>query len=80
MDAFTLQKKLIVIPTPGQSEQQYLAKKLSEAGAVWYVPQENFQLARVVGAVANHSFSIPAVPDTLLPQAVRSWLQTFTMA
>jgi predicted glycosyltransferase len=78
MDAFTLQKKLIVIPTPGQTEQQYLAKKLASTGAVLSVAQDDFQLAQMVHAAEKHAFNIPVVPENILSQTVQSWLSTLT--
>jgi UDP-N-acetylglucosamine transferase subunit ALG13 len=78
MDAFTLQKKLIVIPTPGQTEQEYLAQKLAENGTVVAVNQENFQLAFIIRAAERKAFQIPAVPPNQLQQSVHAWLQTLT--
>lgn len=40
MDMAVLQKKSIVIPTPGQTEQEYLATYLSEKGLVYSLNQE----------------------------------------
>jgi UDP-N-acetylglucosamine transferase subunit ALG13 len=78
MDAFTLQKKLIVVPTPGQTEQQYLAEKLASNGAVMAVKQEAFQLNAIIQSAEKYSFHIPAVPPNQLQQAVHAWLQTLT--
>jgi UDP-N-acetylglucosamine transferase subunit ALG13 len=78
MDAFTLQKKLIVIPTPGQTEQEYLAQKLAEHGTVIAVNQENFQLASIIRAAEKKAFQIPAVPPNQLQPSVHAWLQTLT--
>lgn len=45
MDLAVLEKKALFIPTPGQYEQQYLAKKMSALGLVPYVTQDKFTLA-----------------------------------
>ena len=37
-----LEKKAFFIPTPGQYEQEYLAKKLKEEGLVPYAKQDDF--------------------------------------
>jgi uncharacterized protein (TIGR00661 family) len=42
MDLITLQKTAIIIPTPGQTEQEYLAKKLHKKEMFFYVKQNNF--------------------------------------
>jgi len=52
MDLAKLEKKAFFIPTPGQYEQEYLAKRLEKQGLVPYCAQEDFtldQLKRVEG-------------------------------
>jgi uncharacterized protein (TIGR00661 family) len=44
MDMVKLQKKAILIPTPGQTEQEYLAKYLSEKKYFYSETQEGFNL------------------------------------
>ena len=43
MDLAQLEKKAFFIPTPGQYEQEYLAKKYKEEGLVPYCNQEKFK-------------------------------------
>jgi uncharacterized protein (TIGR00661 family) len=45
MDAMSLQKKCILVPTPGQPEQEYLAAYLSEKNIALAMQQTNFSLA-----------------------------------
>ncbi len=44
MDLCALQKKAIVIPTPGQTEQEYLAAYLHDAQRFYSVSQNEFQM------------------------------------
>ena len=44
MDLAKLQKKSILIPTPGQTEQEYLAKKLWQKKIAFSVEQKEFSL------------------------------------
>ena len=44
MDLVKLEKKAFFIPTPGQYEQEYLAKKLKEEGLVPYAKQNDFKI------------------------------------
>jgi uncharacterized protein (TIGR00661 family) len=44
MDLAKLDKKAFFIPTPGQYEQEYLAKKLKEEGLVPFASQEDFKI------------------------------------
>ncbi len=44
MDLVKLEKKAFFIPTPGQFEQEYLAKRLMKKGIIPYSNQENFKI------------------------------------
>ena len=44
MDLAQLGKKAFFIPTPGQYEQEYLAKKLKKEGLVPFAKQDNFKI------------------------------------
>lgn len=44
MDLAKLNKKTFLIPTPGQYEQEYLAKKLKNEGLAPYAKQEHFKI------------------------------------
>ncbi|MEY3432287.1 MAG: hypothetical protein RL131_223 [Bacteroidota bacterium] len=57
MDLLKVQKKAILIPTPGQTEQEYLAKRLSEMGVFVSQDQENLNLSQ---ALADCQSSNPA--------------------
>ena len=51
MDLVATQKKAVVVPTPGQTEQEYLAKRLSERGILLAVSQEDFNLETAMHAL-----------------------------
>lgn len=59
MELLTLQKKSILLPTPGQTEQAYLAKRLPALGWAFSADQENLQLEKVLKAAENFSFQTP---------------------
>ena len=44
MDLVKLGKKAFFIPTPGQYEQEYLAKKLKRNGQFPYAEQDDFKI------------------------------------
>lgn len=50
MDLAKLGKKAFFIPTPGQYEQEYLAKKLKKKGLVPYCKQDDFKIDRLLEA------------------------------
>lgn len=56
MDLAKLNKKAILIPTPGQSEQVYLGQYLMEKGYFYSLPQENFRLKAALEAAATFPF------------------------
>ena len=47
MDLAKLEKKAFFIPTPGQYEQEYLAKRLQKQGLVPFCTQEDFKLEQL---------------------------------
>ncbi len=47
MDLAQLGKKAFFIPTPGQYEQEYLAKKLKQSGLVPYSKQDKFRIQKL---------------------------------
>lgn len=66
MDLLPLGKKCIVIPTPGQAEQEYLATWLADQNFVCTCTQDNFSLPVLLGKAAGLQ-----VPDL-------SWLNNDT--
>ena len=59
MELLSLQKKAILIPTPGQTEQIYLAKRLSKLKWAYSIDQNEFKGSDVVSAAGQFSFSLP---------------------
>lgn len=49
MDLYTLGKTAVLVPTPGQTEQEYLAKHLRKQKLFYSCEQENFSLADSLG-------------------------------
>ena len=47
MDLAKLDKKAFFIPTPGQYEQEYLAKKYKEEGLVPFAMQDDFKIENI---------------------------------
>jgi UDP-N-acetylglucosamine:LPS N-acetylglucosamine transferase len=48
MDLAQLEKKAFFIPTPGQYEQEYLAKKFKKEGLIPYCKQEKFEVEKLL--------------------------------
>lgn len=56
MDLVKLDKKAILIPTPGQTEQEYLGRTLYKNGVFISKPQKSFNLADALGEAEHFPF------------------------
>ncbi len=59
MDLALLKKKAILIPTPGQTEQEYLAKYLAEKGYFFSINQKDFSIKEALKKC--ESFRFPSI-------------------
>jgi Glycosyltransferase family 28 C-terminal domain len=72
MDLVALQKKSILIPTPGQTEQEYLGNYLMNKGIAFCTPQPGFSLTDALNAAASFTYTIPEKNShALLAERVR---------
>jgi uncharacterized protein (TIGR00661 family) len=62
MDLVKLQKKAILIPTPGQTEQEYLAKYLLEKKLFYSIEQEKFSLKEALDISSSFPYTHPYFP------------------
>jgi len=75
MEILALQKKSILIPTPGQTEQEYLAKHLMQQH--WcYSFEQHENVAQHLQKAALFSYQLPALPGNSLQAAVEKLLQS----
>lgn len=65
MDIVALQKKSLLIPTPGQTEQEYLGEYLMKRGIALCMRQENFSLTAALETAAGYSYSIPVMQNNM---------------
>ncbi|MBL4752237.1 MAG: hypothetical protein JKY52_01370 [Flavobacteriales bacterium] len=74
MDLAAVGKKAVLIPTPGQTEQEYLAGSMKERGVFYSVSQGDFNLETALDS--THKFSgITMKPQpALLKEAVENLL------
>jgi len=62
MEILSLQKKSILIPTPGQTEQEYLASRLMHQQLCYSAPQDSFDLIRAVRNASQFSYTSVSLP------------------
>lgn len=56
MELLPLQKKMILVPTPGQTEQRYLATTLSNQKMAVMISQSNFDVVKMDEKARQHCF------------------------
>jgi len=56
MELLSLQKRSLLIPTPGQTEQEYLAKRLHEQDLCYTVEQSHFHFERDLALARGFSY------------------------
>lgn len=75
MDMQALGKKVVFVPTPGQTEQEHLAKRLMEKGIAFYMEQDAFKLDEAIEQAREFSGFTPVPGNLLLAEAVARLLK-----
>ena len=73
MDLMNLKKKAILVPTPGQTEQEYIAEYLSKKQLALSVSQEKFNLNEFIKKADAFSYSSIQTGDDI-KNIVNEWL------
>jgi len=77
MDLVTLKKKAILIPTPGQTEQAYLAKRFFAQGLFWVQSQENLNLKEALEKARHlETFKRPSFKNNRLGTVIQELLES----
>ncbi|HMO62437.1 MAG TPA: glycosyltransferase [Ferruginibacter sp.] len=61
MDLLQMTKKAILVPTPGQTEQEYLAQYLTEKKIFLSQSQKGFSVLNSLQAAANFEYNLPVM-------------------
>jgi uncharacterized protein (TIGR00661 family) len=61
MELLSLRKRSILIPTPGQTEQEYLAKKLQQDHICMSIEQHQFNCEKHLALAKTFSYQLPAL-------------------
>lgn len=79
MDIMALQKKSIIIPTPGQPEQEYLGKYLSDKKLAVCISQKNFSLGEALALAAKTNYTFIEIPEkNILKKTIEQFLHQFS--
>ncbi|RQO32149.1 glycosyl transferase [Taibaiella sp. KBW10] len=76
MDLAFLQKKAILIPTPGQTEQEYLAGHLHASGNYYSEPQATIELGKVLPLLWHQPYDVQGAADNMpaFREVIDRWL------
>ncbi len=74
MDLLPLQKKCVFIPTPGQTEQEYLADYLSKKNMCISVSQRNFNLQSVLQQLEKTEIKTISFPESFYEEEIKRCL------
>ena len=74
MDLVKLQQKAILVPTPGQTEQEYLAGHLSQQRIFCCTRQADFSLSATVTDAGGFPFAGVAIPQNTYKQFVENFV------
>lgn len=76
MDLIKLNKKAVLVPTPGQTEQEYLAAHLMQQQIFYTVSQQHFNLGETLEAASGFSFSIPSFDMEQYQKNIQQFVQS----
>ncbi|HMK26443.1 MAG TPA: glycosyltransferase [Chitinophagaceae bacterium] len=79
MDLVALQKKSILIPTPGQTEQEYLSSYLFQKQIAFCISQKEFSLNDSLAKAKQYTYHFPEVnTGQLLQQTVSNFISSLS--
>ena len=78
MELISLQKKTILIPTPGQTEQEYIGQELMIQKWAFCVNQDNFNLEESLKKASGFDYQLPSFDDNNLDLFITKFLQSLS--
>jgi UDP:flavonoid glycosyltransferase YjiC (YdhE family) len=79
MDLLTVKKNAILVPTPGQTEQEYLGHYVHEKKWMFSVAQKNFNLEAAMNDFKKAELVVPEIPGTNLHNVIQVFLSELTL-
>ena len=70
MDLYTMEAKAFFVPTPGQYEQEYLAKYAKEKGFAQFCKQDSFELKLLENLTEYEGFRHKKTPKNKLESSL----------
>jgi uncharacterized protein (TIGR00661 family) len=79
MEIISLQKKSIVIPTPGQTEQEYLAERLYQQHWCYTIEQKDFHLIHSLESAGEFDYILPEIKNSDLQFFIHQFVEKTSM-
>jgi UDP:flavonoid glycosyltransferase YjiC (YdhE family) len=76
MDLIKMRRTAILIPTPGQTEQEYLAHYLNNKKWMYRAPQKKFNLNETLTGFKKSKLKLPDITDSRLHIILKEFMQT----
>lgn len=80
MDLARLQQKAVLVPTPGQGEQEYLAKHLMKNKLFYACAQNGFNLVQELNNAQKFYATAATIDSTMKETPIRNWLERIVQA
>jgi uncharacterized protein (TIGR00661 family) len=80
MDLVKLQKKAILVPTPGQTEQEYLGRYLQEQKLFYCVDQNSFSLPEAIKSAVTFEFNTSTVSADNYKNVIENFTATLSIS
>ena len=77
MDLLKLGKKSILVPTPGQAEQEYVAAHLYQNRLAYTVSQGHFSLSKALANARSFAYQLPEFPMEEYREVIRGMIAQF---
>ena len=74
MDLIRIQRNAVLVPTPGQTEQEYLGLHMQEMNWMLTVQQKNFNLKKAIESFKAAKLTLPQIPESSLEKTVEELL------
>lgn len=78
MDLIKLQKRAVLVPTPGQTEQEYLANHLMQQKLFYCTKQQGFSLLDILKNAASFSYKEIHLPQQVYKIVIENFIKRIT--
>jgi hypothetical protein len=74
MDLVKLKKKMILVPTPGQAEQEYLFEEMTAKKMAVGSTQDRFNLNELMRSARSFKYSLPGSQKECYKSVLQDWV------